>query len=70
MEQVNNLLGNPTTILIERVFWLVIGGFFGLAFVTSLVRDLKQKKTKETNVSARQLENLAKKAIQKNSDHS
>ena len=69
MELVTDQLGNPTTLLIERIFWLGIGGFFGLALMTSLVRGLKQNKIKETNVSAKHLENLAKKAIQKNSNH-
>ena len=69
MEQVTYPIGNPTTLLIERIFWLGIGGFFGLALITSFIRSLKQNKIRETNVSAEQLENLAKKAIQKNSDH-
>ena len=69
MELVTYQIGNPTTLLIERIFWLGIGGFFGLALMTSLVRGLKQNKIKESNVSAKHLENLAKKAIQKNSNH-
>tara|TARA_Y100001968_G_C18979062_1_gene535937 strand:+ start:249 stop:461 length:213 start_codon:yes stop_codon:yes gene_type:complete len=69
MEQVTNPIGNTTTILIERIFWLGIGGFFGLAFITSIIRGLKQNKAKQTNASARQLENLAKRAIQKNCDN-
>ena len=68
MEQITDQIGNPTTILIERIFWLGIGGFLGLAFLTSLIRGFNQNRTRETNVSASQLENLAKKAIQKNSD--
>ena len=68
MEQVTDPIGNPTTLLIERIFWLGIGGFLGLTLITSLIRGSKRKKTIETNVSAMQLENLAKKAIQKNSD--
>ena len=69
MELVTDQIGNQTTLLIERIFWLGIGGFFGLALITSLVRGLKQSKIKESNVSAKYLENLAKKAIQKNSNH-
>ena len=69
MELVSDQIGNPTTLLIERIFWLGIGGFFGLALMTSLVRGLKQNNIKETNVSAKHLENLAKKAIKKNSNH-
>ena len=69
MEQVSDAIGNPTTLLIERIFWLGMGGFLGLALITSLLKGLKQNKTRETYVSAEQLENLAKKAIRKNSDH-
>ena len=69
MEQVTDPIGNPTTLLIERIFWLGIGGFFVLTLMTSLVRNSKQNKIKETYVSAKHLENLAKKAIQKNSNH-
>ena len=68
MEQFTAPNGYSITILIERIFWLGIGGFFGLALITSLIRGLKQNKTKPKKVSAMQLENLAKKAIQKNSD--
>tara|TARA_Y100001968_G_C19014516_1_gene552170 strand:+ start:205 stop:417 length:213 start_codon:yes stop_codon:yes gene_type:complete len=68
MEQIANPIGNSTAILIERIFWLGIGGFFGLAFITSLIRGLKQNKTTQSNVSVQHLEDLAKRAIQKNSD--
>ena len=68
MEQVSDLLGNPTTLLVERIFWLGIGAFLGLAIITSLLRGLKERKNKRTPVSPDQLENLAKKAIQQNSD--
>tara|TARA_B100000214_G_scaffold342760_1_gene290783 strand:- start:126 stop:344 length:219 start_codon:yes stop_codon:yes gene_type:complete len=69
MEQVTDPIGNPTALLIERIFWLGMGGFLGLAIITSLMRGLNQSNTKKTNVSDKQLENLAKKAIQKNSYH-
>ena len=68
MDQLTDPIGNPTTLLLERIFWLGIGGFFGLAFITSLIKGFKQNKTRQTNVSPKQLENLAKKAVQKNSD--
>ena len=67
MEQFTEPIGNPTTLLLERIFWLGIGGFFGLALISSLMKGFKQNKTTETNVSPKQLENLAKKAVQKNS---
>ena len=68
MEQVNNVLGNPTTLLVERIFWLGIGAFLGLAIITSLLRGLKERTKTTTPISPDQLENLAKKAIQQNCD--
>tara|TARA_B100000579_G_C22719160_1_gene798486 strand:- start:645 stop:857 length:213 start_codon:yes stop_codon:yes gene_type:complete len=68
MEQVTDAVANQTAILVERIFWLGLGAFFGLAIVTSFLRGLKERTKKTTTVSTRQLENLAKKAIQKNSN--
>ena len=68
MEQATYAIGNPTTLLLERVFWLGLGGFLGLALVTSFVRGLKESKNKSKPVTPDQLENIAKKAIQQNSD--
>ncbi len=69
MEQVIDSIGNPTTLLIERIYWLGLGSFLGLAIITSLIRGIKKSKD-EKYVSATQLENLAKKAIQQNGDNS
>ena len=68
MEQVTDAVANQTALLVERIFWLGLGAFFGLAIVTSFLRGLKERTKKTTTVSTRQLENLAKKAIQKNSN--
>ncbi len=68
MEQVTDAIGNPTAILIERIFWFGLGTFLGLAIITSFLRGLKETKNKTTPISTDQLENLAKKAIQQNSD--
>ena len=68
MEQVTEVIGNPTALLVERIFWLGLGTFLGLALITSLLRGLKERKNKTTPLSPVQLENLAKKAIQQNSD--
>ena len=68
MEQVTNAIGNPTTLLIERFFWLAMGGFLGLAIITSLLRGFKESKKKISIVSAKQLENLAKKAVEQSSN--
>ncbi len=66
MEQITDAVGNPTAILVERIFWLGLGAFFGLAIITSFLRGLKERKNKSTLVSPSQLQNLAKKAIQQN----
>ena len=70
MEQVADAIGNPTAILIERIFWLGLGSFFGLAIITSFLKGLKERKNKKTPVSPDQLEKLARKAIQQNTDNS
>ncbi len=38
MEQVTDVIGNPTALLVERIFWLGLGAFLGLAIITSLLR--------------------------------
>ena len=68
MEQVTNAIGNPTALIVERLFWLGLGGFLGLALITSYLRSLKERKDITTSDAASQLENLANKAIQKNGD--
>ncbi len=65
MEQITNAVGNPTALLIERLFWLALGAFLGLAVITSFIRELKEDKNK-TTASTDQLANLAKKATQRN----
>ena len=68
MEQITDAVGNPTALLVERIFWLGLGGFLGLAITTSLLRGFKENKNKATLVSPDQLVDLAKKAIKQNSD--
>ncbi len=68
MEQVTDVVGNPTALLIERFFWMGLGGFFGMAIITSFFRGLKEEKNKPTLASSVQLENLANKAIQRNNE--
>ena len=67
MEQLNDAVGNPTALLIERFFWLGIGGFLGLAIITSLIRGLNESNKNSNSVTPKELNNLAKKAIQRNS---
>ena len=68
MEQATDLVWNPTTLLIERLFWLCLGAFLGLAIINSLIRGLKQSKKNTTPISPTELKKFAKKAIQKNTD--
>ena len=68
MVQPTDAIGNPISLLIERLFWLGLGGFFGLSIVTSILRGLKERKNRAKLLSPEQLENLAKKAIKKYSD--
>ena len=63
MEQLTDGVSNLTVILIERIFWLGIGGFLGLAIISSLIRGLSEK---EKTISTKELKNLAKKATQQN----
>ena len=66
MEQVTYAIGNPATLLIERIFWLGLGGFLGLAIITSLIRGLKETKNKTKPHSKKVLIDLAEKATQQN----
>ena len=66
MEQLTNGVSNPTAILIERIFWLGLGAFLGLAIIRSLIRELIEKKK---TISPTQLKKLAKKATQRNRDN-
>ncbi len=52
MEQVTDVVGNSTMLLIERSFWLGLGGFFVLAITTSLIRELKENKNKKKKILA------------------
>ena len=66
MEQLADAVGNPTALLIERVFWLTLGGFFGLAIITSLTRGLNEKRNKVKPFSSKDFKDHTKKAMQKN----
>ena len=68
MEQEYYAIGNPTALLLERLFWLGLGAFLGLALITSFLRGLKSGTKETTSASTNQLNNLAKKAIQRNRD--
>ena len=68
MEPVSDLVGYPLTLLIERIFWLGLGGFFGLALITSVIRTIKEKNNKGNMVSAKDLEMLANNAVKENKE--
>ena len=64
MDPVNYTIGNPVTLLIERGFWLALGGFLGAAIFLSIIRrDIDHKHNKSI---ASELEDLAEKAIEQN----
>ncbi len=67
MEQVTDVMGNPAALLIERFFWLGLGVFFSIAIITSF-NSGSHKRIKINNFSEKELENLAKKAMQQNDD--
>ena len=66
MEQVTYTIGNPATLIIERIFWVGLGGFLGLAIITSLIRGLKETKNKTKPFSRKELIDLARKATDQN----
>ena len=68
MEQITYPIANSTALILEKIFWLGIGGFLGLAIITSVLRGFDEIKNKEKRVLAYRLDNLAKKAIQQNND--
>ena len=70
MEQATDVIGNPIALLIERSFWLGLGVFLLLTIITSLIRGLNESRNenKPLNPKEKELRNLAKKAIQQNSD--
>ena len=65
MDRLVNGVGNPTAILIERIFWLGLGGFLGLALISSIIRELIEK---AKTISPSELKNLLRKATQQNMD--
>tara|TARA_Y100001968_G_scaffold275387_1_gene269080 strand:- start:1105 stop:1308 length:204 start_codon:yes stop_codon:yes gene_type:complete len=65
MEYLTDGMSNPTSILMERLFWLGLGGFLGLAIISSIIRGFTEK---GKTLSPIELKNLAKKATQRNKD--
>ena len=61
-----DVIGNPSLLLFERLFWLGLGGFLSLAIMKSLLRGLKESKNNVDNFTQSELKNLAKKATKKN----
>ena len=68
MEQVTDAIGNPMSLLIERLFWLGLGGFLVVAIITSALRGINENKNISRDVSSEELKDLAKKAIKQNTD--
>jgi len=66
MENVNDLIGNPISLLIERVFWLLMGIFLMVTMITSIIRSQKDNKNREKVITSKDSEKIANKAINKN----
>lgn len=65
MDQASNLIGNPLSLLIERVFWLLIGIFL---FITITKSYFKSRNTSLENTQEMEtkLKILAQKASELN----
>ena len=61
MEQLNYGVNSSTTLLIERIFWICLGGFLVLAIITSLIKGLNENKNNSKPLSSKELKNLPKK---------
>ena len=68
MDQISNFSWNSASILVERIFWFGLGGFLALTLLTSFLREFI-KNNKKSQILPDQLENLANRAIQRNSDN-
>ena len=65
MEYVTNAIGNPTALLIERIFWLCLGLFLGLGIITSVIRGLTAVNKQKESTSPKELEYLAEKEFER-----
>tara|TARA_Y100001968_G_scaffold176144_1_gene161416 strand:+ start:198 stop:503 length:306 start_codon:yes stop_codon:yes gene_type:complete len=65
MEQLTDAVGNPTALMIERFFWLGLGGFLGLALITSLIRGLNERESHTKPFSQKEVNDLTKRATWK-----
>ena len=65
MEQITEAIGNSTTLLIERIFWLCLGAFLVLAITTSLIRGSKESNTNPKLVISKELMNQPKQTLPK-----
>ena len=66
MEQSSELLGNPISLLLERIFWLGLGGFFGATIFRAVIHAInKQRKVPNPDME-KTLKNIAKQAKELN----
>ena len=65
MIEASDLIGNPISLLFERVFWLCLGFFLCSALVKSYLNSQRSNKKAESSM-ADKLQNLAQKAIESN----
>ncbi len=69
MEIHTDLIGNPITLLLERIFWLFLGMFFFSALFFSFIRRIRPQNTAEKTQGSL-LKELAEKAILQNQKES
>ncbi len=68
MEQAQDLIGNPLTLLIERIFWLGLGCFFFLATVKSFINSFKDQENQgnTSELMENTLKKIARSVAQRN----
>ena len=65
MNSVEYAIGNPITLLVERIFWLGIGVFLMAAIFISILQSIiNRKNRRKTDPSY--IQNLANKAVLEN----
>ena len=62
MEQSSELLGNPISLLIERIFWLGLGGFFGATIFRAVIQAINKQRKFPTQNMEKTLKSIAKQA--------
>tara|TARA_Y100001968_G_scaffold294238_1_gene300671 strand:+ start:1019 stop:1219 length:201 start_codon:yes stop_codon:yes gene_type:complete len=64
MEQATNSVGNPVTLLIERIFWLGLGCFLGATILRTFIQGLNQDNEKQQKMN-KKIQEIANNATKK-----